>query len=103
MRLPLVEALLHQSYPANVRQLERLLLLSLYGSQGAELERVEGIPKASGARPATEDLSPDQIEAALVAQDWNVSSAARDLGLSRFQLLRRMKRLGLDRPGAEGK
>ncbi len=42
------------------------------------------------------------LRAALEAHDWNRNAAARDLGIDRTTLYKKIKRFGLDRPDAAG-
>ena len=46
-------------------------------------------------------LEPERriVHAALEAHDWNRNAAARDLGIDRTTLYKKIKRFGLDRPG----
>ncbi len=119
--LDLVEALVRHEYGAEVPELEQLLSASLYESSGDSLRRTPGveamldvraiakltertkaahnaapIPGPAAVNPATLDSA--ALLAALDRNRWHIVAAARSLGLSRFQLQRRMQRLGIERP-----
>jgi DNA-binding NtrC family response regulator len=90
-------ALLRHSWPGNVRELQNVIrracLLSTTPAIGAE---ALGLPAAeqteSAAEPAVDRAS---IEQALQRAAGVVAHAARDLGLSRQALYRRMEKLGI--------
>ncbi len=108
------------TWPGNVRELrnivERLEIMS-EGSvlRAAHVESVlRGARAASGTMPAPdaglgertlreilEDTEKRAIHAALEGAGGTVSEAARRLGLDRANLHRKMRRLGLARPGAD--
>ncbi|MFO0686946.1 MAG: sigma-54 dependent transcriptional regulator [Sandaracinus sp.] len=112
----LVEALTHQSWPGNVRQLEntlaRVVALSSGGVLGPELLQMSA-PLSSGASahddhdappPSTERATlREQVEAferglvarALEEAHGNQSEAARRLGVGRATLIDKMKKYGL--------
>ena len=85
-------------FTTHVRELETLLWDSMMRSRG---DTVAHLPEAL-VRPAPEavpvDPTIDRLERVLVGVDWNVAQAARELGLSRFQLIRLMKKNNLERP-----
>jgi DNA-binding NtrC family response regulator len=95
------EALRHHSWPGNVRELanrlERALVLG--GSPQLEpadldLTRIEQIPA-----PATSILDdPVRLRLLLEEEGWNLSRAARRLGIERHRLKYRIGKLGLRRP-----
>ncbi|MDQ0473391.1 sigma-54-dependent Fis family transcriptional regulator [Labrys wisconsinensis] len=62
----------------------------------------DGWPSFAAAVPTTGDSAPahpaEALEAALRARHWNVSAAARDLGIDRTTVHRRMRRLGIVPP-----
>jgi two-component system nitrogen regulation response regulator NtrX len=97
-----------QSYPwpGNARELrnvvERMAILSSGDEIGldavpAEIRTYrENAPKSS-VQEARESAERDYIQKALEAASWNVSSAARALGMERTNLHKRMRALGVSR------
>ncbi|HVS75368.1 MAG TPA: sigma-54 dependent transcriptional regulator [Steroidobacteraceae bacterium] len=90
-------ALTRHSWPGNVRELQNVIrracLLSASAVIGAE---ALGLPAPEQAEPAGEPiLERSTIEQALERAAGVVAHAARDLGLSRQALYRRMEKLGL--------
>ena len=90
-------ALLRHSWPGNVRELQNVMrraaLLAGSGTIGAA---ALSLPAAAAAAAAGEP-EPDRaaVEAALERCRGVIAQAARDLGLSRQALYRRMEKLGL--------
>jgi two-component system nitrogen regulation response regulator NtrX len=104
---PDVFALLAEySWPGNVRELrntvERMAILSP-GDQitgdavPIEIRLQREAPPKSNLREARESAERDHIMKALEQTGWNVSGAARALGMERTNLHKRMKALGLAR------
>jgi two-component system nitrogen regulation response regulator NtrX len=100
------EALEDYSWPGNIRELrntvERMAILTRGEAIDAESVPVEiRIARASGARgnlrEAKESAEREHILRALEEAKWNVSSAARALGMERTNLHKRLRALGLAR------
>ncbi len=99
------EWLLRRPWPGNVRQLRNLLercALLYTGEVSAEqLEAQAGSRDTAPALGATidelslDDLERTAVERALVRHDGQVAGAARDLGITRSALYRRMEKFGL--------
>jgi two-component system, NtrC family, nitrogen regulation response regulator NtrX len=97
-----------QSYPwpGNARELrnvvERMAILSSGDQIGSDAVPAEirsyreNVPKSS-VQEARESAERDHIQKALDAANWNVSSAARALGMERTNLHKRMRALGVSR------
>jgi two-component system, NtrC family, nitrogen regulation response regulator NtrX len=97
-----------QSYPwpGNARELrniiERMAILSSGDQIGLDAvpteirNHRENTPKSS-VQAARESAERDHIQKALDAANWNVSSAARALGMERTNLHKRMRALGVSR------
>jgi len=103
------EALAQYHWPGNVRELrnivERMAILSVGEEIGVSAVPVEirlapqNQPKSS-LHEARDSVERDHIVKALDGAAWNVSQAARALGMERTNLHKRMRALGIDRPGA---
>ncbi len=95
-------------WPGNARELRNTVERMAILTQGDDLD-VESVPveirepRDSGAksnlREARESAERDHIRRALEESGWNVSSAARALGMERTNLHKRMRSLGLARQG----
>jgi two-component system, NtrC family, response regulator AtoC len=118
-----VRALLSYSWPGNVRELRNLLeqtvllahaheigpeQIAIAPAQHREPEHVESVAlpdAATAARPPVSshglklsDVERDLVLKTLEKTDWNVSKAAKLLGLTRDMLRTRIERYGLARP-----
>ncbi|SFT69933.1 Transcriptional regulator of acetoin/glycerol metabolism [Halomonas saccharevitans] len=111
-----MSALLAYPWPGNIRELHNALRYALATCEGDEVvvgdlpeECISGHLAHPAARPAeTPDelvaghsavsRSMDPLHEALRRQQWNISAVARELGLSRPTIYRRMKRLGITPP-----
>jgi two-component system nitrogen regulation response regulator NtrX len=100
------EVLCSYSWPGNVRELknviERMAILAPEEQIGidsipAEIRRFRELPVRSTVQEAREGAEREHILRALDSADWNVSSAARALGLERTNLHKRMRALGVTR------
>ena len=90
-------ALLAHSWPGNVRELMNTMKRAALLSGSAEILPAElGLPNAP-ASDALPEREPDraEIESALARARGVIARAARELGLSRQALYRRMEKLGL--------
>ena len=90
-------ALIHYSWPGNVRELQNVMrracLLSPQATIGVSaLSLPAGAPQATADEPALDRVT---VEQALARAQGVVAQAARELGLSRQALYRRMEKLGL--------
>ncbi len=90
-------ALIRHSWPGNVRELQNVIRrASLLSSAPAIGPDALGLPAPEQADPAGEPtLDRSAIEHALQRASGVVAHAARDLGLSRQALYRRMEKLGI--------
>jgi two-component system, NtrC family, nitrogen regulation response regulator NtrX len=103
-----VFAVLEQyDWPGNIRELrnavERMAILTPEDRITAESIpfeiRTRRPSRPSGLHEVRDSAERDRIRQALEQTDWNVSSAARLLGIERTNLHKRMKTLGLSRDG----
>jgi transcriptional regulator of acetoin/glycerol metabolism len=116
--------LMAYAWPGNLRELKNVLdyAASMSGDQPIELQdlpelsQVTELPASAADRPAHTAVPNAQQPTALSAAQqaaaatllhalrqahWNVSAVARQLGLSRMTLYRRMKRAGIVAPNRE--
>ncbi|KMO17891.1 ATPase AAA [Methylobacterium platani JCM 14648] len=98
-------ALRRHAWPGNVRELVSALDYACALADGPEIDLDDLPPTVKAGR---RDAAPpalagdDPLEAALRRRAWNVSAVARDLGLDRSTVHRRMRRLGLVSPNHGG-
>ncbi|SFR18607.1 sigma-54-dependent Fis family transcriptional regulator [Poseidonocella sedimentorum] len=97
-------------FPGNLRELRAALARALLSASGDRLTPVDfgptsivagGAVAAAAATDPAPMLSydePTRIRDALTSSGWNVSEAARRLGMSRATINRKIKRHGLSRP-----
>jgi len=103
-------ALLGHPWSGNVRELSERLEEAALQAQGGRIDAADLTLPAAGVGPAPEGASDlkeyrRRQERALVLEAlesvrWNVSAAARGLGISRVGLSKKMKVLGLMRPAS---
>jgi len=99
-------ALLHHSWPGNVRELRNVMEQAVLMSGGPVVESVDldwlppsgaastGTPGAAGSM-TLEQMECQALQRALGSSRWNVSRAARELGISRDALRYRIEKYGL--------
>ncbi|WP_197346230.1 sigma-54 interaction domain-containing protein, partial [Ralstonia pseudosolanacearum] len=100
------DALLAQPWPGNVRQLRNVLRTLVALSDDGRI-RLRDLPPelrppamASAAAPAPLDNAEKAaLLAALQAQQWRMTHAAKALGISRNTLYRKLRKHGIARPG----
>jgi DNA-binding NtrC family response regulator len=102
-----MEALANYGWPGNVRELENVIHRSLLAAGGLSLERDDLPPmlmSTDGELPTTideaapmklEELERRAIKRALEHFDGNLSDAARQLGIGRSTLYRKLEQFGL--------
>jgi DNA-binding NtrC family response regulator len=91
-------ALLAYPWPGNVRELMNTIKRASLMSTGAEITPADlGLPAVAAPMDTIPDREPDraEIEGALSRARGVIARAARELGLSRQALYRRMEKLGL--------
>ncbi|HEY3743816.1 MAG TPA: sigma-54 dependent transcriptional regulator [Bryobacteraceae bacterium] len=95
-------------WPGNIRELrntvERMAILTqgdilAPDSIPIEIKMAKDMPAPSNLREARESAERDHILKALEQSGWNVSGAARALGMERTNLHKRIRSLGLRRAG----
>jgi PAS domain S-box-containing protein len=106
-----LEQLMVHDFPGNVRELENIIEHAWVMCQGRVLEAAH-LPRRLQARikpgrfPGPEGLS--QIEAAYLVQvlerhNWHRERAARELGIHRTTLQRKIRKLGVTPPALDGR
>ena len=108
--------ILNYAWPGNVRQLESAIERAMLLCEGSEID-VEDLPleiRQSGERATNfnfklppEGISFEELEKSLIIQameqsGWNITRAAKLLGLSFRTLQYRLSKFGIHRPGREG-
>jgi DNA-binding NtrC family response regulator len=99
---PAQRALANHHWPGNVRELMNTIRRASLLAAGPELGPTDlGLPENSGGGGFTPEREPDrmEIEHALTRAHGVIARAAKDLGLSRQALYRRMEKLGLKERG----
>ena len=106
-----VRRLMHHDFPGNVRELENILEHAHVLSTGREIE-VEDLPdwlqievdSERSKRPATlDEVEARFIRDVLARNSWNRTAAARELGIHKTTLHRKIRRLGIELPPLDGR
>ncbi|MDX2437431.1 MAG: sigma 54-interacting transcriptional regulator [Acidobacteriota bacterium] len=106
-----VRRLMRHDFPGNVRELQNILEHGHVLSTGREIE-VEDLPdwlQADGTsqqpeEPATfADLEARFLRDVLARNSWNRTAAARELGIHKTTLHRKIRRLGIELPPIDGR
>jgi PAS domain S-box-containing protein len=105
--------LLAHDWPGNVRELENVIERAFILCRGGFIEiahlpeeltgRGASRPLPSDGRAAHDVLDLQAIHSALERNGYSRAAAARDLGIHKTTLFRRMKRLGIPRPTRDGR
>ena len=93
-------ALRAYAWPGNVRELDHVLERAVLMASGDTVRTADLSLRRESAPASLDDMTLEEVEAVLIRKalqrhDGNVSLAARDLGLSRSALYRRLSRHGL--------
>ncbi|MEM9442910.1 MAG: sigma 54-interacting transcriptional regulator, partial [Pseudomonadota bacterium] len=109
-----IDAIRHHEWPGNIRELRGALRQALVAGDGRRISLLDlrassafsgsryRLPASGAKRPAASCRSYDEktmLLDALRGSGWNVSRAARTLGIGRATIHRKMKRHGIIRPG----
>ena len=103
-----LQAFMNHTWPGNVRELEHAIerAFVLCRDQTIQLEHIPAeirdytplIKRAVNHRTGDD---PEAIQSALEKTDWNISKAARLLGISRWTMYRRFQKYNISRPAGE--
>lgn len=85
-----------RSWPGNIRELETALDIAVSLAEGAVIDLTD-LPAPPDV-PAPDQRPETDLEALLIACNWNMSQAARRLGVNRSTVLRRIRKAGLFPP-----
>lgn len=89
-------ALTSHHWPGNVRELQNSVRRACLLAAAREIQPADlGLQRAAGSEPAPTEHDREAIQRALDAAQGVIASAARELGLSRQALYRRMEKFGL--------
>jgi DNA-binding NtrC family response regulator len=98
-----LQALQAYAWPGNVRELQNAIERGVVVAQGDLLHAADlpltvttGAPRS--AQGSLADLERGHIQAVLAAQDWNITHAARVLGIDRVTLYNKIRKYALKRP-----
>jgi transcriptional regulator of acetoin/glycerol metabolism len=109
---PALQRLMSHPWPGNLRELRNVLdyAASMCASGAIDLDDLPELQagrlvmrfvEADPAVATAPDDGPEALQQALRAARWNVSAVARQMGLSRMTLYRRMKRGGIVAPNRQ--
>lgn len=98
-----LQALIRHSWPGNVRELENVLLQAVLLCEANRVRAVDvqGMSRTTAplsrirSRRDYQAEEEERIRSALAASRWNVSQVARELGVSRPTLYRKMRQFGI--------
>jgi two-component system, NtrC family, response regulator HydG len=101
-----LEIFMHYPWPGNIRELEHVIERA-FVLCSKRIISLEHIPQEIKALPSTRVQNcigkislenPEALLSALLATDWNISKAARKIGISRWTVYRRIQEHKLVRP-----
>jgi PAS domain S-box-containing protein len=109
---PVLQLLASYDYPGNVRELQTTLEYACVMCPGGKVE-VEhlppvwrertGAPKAHGLAEENLEHEAHLIRSALERQGWHRAAAARDLGIHKATLFKKIRKLGIEIPAVDGR
>jgi two-component system response regulator HydG len=103
-----LQAFMNHAWPGNVRELEHAIerAFVLCRDQTIQLEHIPAeirdyTPVINHTVNHRTGDDPEVIRSALEKTDWNISKAARLLGISRWTIYRRFQKYNISRPAGE--
>ena len=96
-----MDSLLHHPWPGNVRELNHVVQRGVLMAKAEQVSEVDlGLSAPATAAPRLEDMSLEAVERYLIKKtlercDGSVTAAAKELGLSRSAMYRRLQKYGL--------
>jgi len=101
-------ALASYDYPGNIRELENIIEHAFVLCRGTTID-TDTLPEnvyAKGISPIIRPTSMDDVEASYISEvlakhDWNRQESAKELGIHKTTLWRKMKKLGVQPPNEE--
>jgi len=103
--------LMHHDFPGNVRELENIIEHAFVLCPGGMIQtshlpehlQPKVVPPESGALQLLQQYEKDLILEVLQRNQWNRSRAAKELGIHKTTLFRKIKKLGLRLPEQDGR
>ena len=103
--------LMQHDFPGNVRELENIIEHAFVLCRGGVIHAIhlpEHLRPERGEEGIAETKSLDELEARFIVEalrrnDWNRLATARDLGIHKTTLWRKIKRLGIELPSTDGR
>jgi transcriptional regulator with PAS, ATPase and Fis domain len=103
-----MSVLMEYDYPGNVRELRNIIEHACVLSRGSIIEvgdlpqNVRGDDRTDDLRSASlDELEGRFIESVLAKNDWSRTDTARELGIHKTTLWRKMKKLGITPPSSD--
>jgi DNA-binding NtrC family response regulator len=99
-----MQMLLKYPWPGNVRELENAIERAMVVSRGDQLGKTDFLLNQSDSRDMiSAGLSMEEVEkkhliSVLESNRWNISQAARILGIDRVTIYKKLKKFGINRP-----
>jgi len=99
-----MQMLLKYPWPGNVRELENAIERAMVVSHGDQLGKADFLLNQTASQDmVSAGLSMEEVEkkhliSVLASSRWNISQAARILGIDRVTIYKKLKKFGIDRP-----
>jgi PAS domain S-box-containing protein len=108
---PVIQRLMRYDYPGNVRELENILEHAYVVCAGPRIEECDlpdwllakEMSGAVGGAPTLEEMEARFLREALARNRWSRQETARELGIHKTTLHRKIRRLGIELPPMDGR